>query len=128
MKKQSRALLAVMLVLLLAVLTCCSSNNPLTGRWELVDINDSGSLAGIDAEALAFLKALGGTIEMEFTGSQLVLSTNMMGESNRQSMECSVKGSHIALSTGEKLDYTLRDDQLTLSMDGSSLILNRIGK
>ena len=117
-------ILAVCLMAMLVLLTGCGSNQ-LAGTWKLVDAEGTG-MGGYEAEMIQMATAFGGTVKLSFTDKEMTMSVEMFGASESQTDRYTTKGNTITLASGNTMAFEVKGDTLTLSQDGSSLILNRV--
>lgn len=125
MKKFWMLLLCLMMALATGVALADEAPAELLGEWDIVSI--TGDAIGEDAaEILEMIKALGGSMTIEFTNDSMIMRAKLLGETTEEPMPCTFEDGKVVMD-GEAVPYTLDGNTLTIADASACMVLQRVG-
>lgn len=96
----------------------------IVGEWNVVEL--IGAEGDEMAQGMELIKALGGSIQIIFTETEMTLRMNFMGENMDETSTYTIVGNEI-VTDGEGVPYVLEGDRLTISDGETGFVLVRAG-
>ncbi len=137
MRKTWIALLAALVMALglvcgAAAQTAVDLEAAIQGKWDLNTITglDSTGAENADDEsvaaAMAMIKAMGGSITMEFANGKCVMEMSILGQSQSEETDYVFNGDQMTLGASV-MDVGVDGDTLYLTTDGVTMVMVRVG-
>lgn len=125
MKKFWMMLLCLMMALTTGMALADDAPAELLGEWDIVSI--TGDAIGEDAaEILEMIKALGGSMTIEFTNDSMIIRAELLGETTEEPMPCTFEDGKVVMD-GDAVPYTLDGNTLTIADEEACMVLQRVG-
>ena len=96
----------------------------IVGEWDVVEL--IGAEGDEAAQGMEMIKALGGSIQIIFTETEMTLRMSFMGENMDETTTYTIVGNEI-VADGEGVPFVLEGDRLTISDDEIGFVLVRAG-
>ena len=95
----------------------------IVGEWNVVEL--IGAEGDEMAQGMEMIKALGGSIQIIFTETEMTLKMDLAGQVMEESSEYVIKGNQI-INGGAALDFVLEGDRLSLTNEETAMVLVRM--
>lgn len=96
----------------------------IVGEWDVVEL--IGAEGDEAAQGMEMIKALGGSIQIIFTETEMTLRMSFMGENMDETSTYTIVGNEI-VADGEGVPFVLEGDRLTISDGETGFVLVRAG-
>lgn len=96
----------------------------IVGEWDVVEL--IGAEGDDAAQGMEMIKALGGSIQIIFTETEMTLRMSFMGENMDETSTYTIVGNEI-VADGEGVPFVLEGDRLTISDGETGYVLVRAG-
>lgn len=96
----------------------------IVGEWDVVEL--IGAEGDEAAQGMEMIKALGGSIQIIFTETEMTLRMSFMGENMDETSTYTIVGNEI-VADGEGVPFVLEGDRLTISDGETGYVLVRAG-
>ena len=97
----------------------------IVGEWDVVEL--IGAEGDEAAQGMEMIKALGGSIQIIFTETEMTLRMSFMGENMDETTTYTIVGNEIVADGGEGVPFVLEGNRLTISDGETGFVLVRAG-
>lgn len=97
-------------------------SNGIVGEWDIVEFIGQEEAA----QGMEVIKAMGGSVKMIFTETEMTLRMSFMGENMDETSTYTIVGNEI-VADGEGVPFVLEGDRLTISDGETGFVLVRAG-
>lgn len=102
-----------------------AADDGILGEWDIVSL--TGDAIGEDgAEMLDMIKAMGGTMTIEFTETEMIMKAVIFGQTTEDAIPYTIVGNEITID-GDAVPYTLDGNTLTIADEEACMVLQRVG-
>lgn len=102
-----------------------AADDGILGEWDIVSL--TGDAIGEDgAEMLDMIKAMGGTMTIEFTETEMIMKAVVFGQTTQDAIPYTIVGNEITID-GDAVPYTLDGNTLTIADEEACMVLQRVG-
>lgn len=102
-----------------------AADDGILGEWDIVSITGEGVGDEI-SQSLEMIKAMGGTMTIKFTETEMVMKAVVFGQNIEEAMPYTIVGNEITID-GDAVPYTLDGNTLTIADEEACMVLQRVG-